>query len=133
MWYRSSLLVAVAFFSQYAGNFVAGYFATTVTKYFGITSPSANVGLTIVTGVISFISSQLGAAYVDRLVCFLFFLFVLTFHVSNVSLKGRRPMLIWGTIIFSICYAFIIALLWYYNNEESKIASAIIACKSTLN
>jgi len=87
MLYRVGILLSVAFFSQYAGNWLAGGFTSVVYTYFGLVTPQQTLGASIIPGVVSFITSQFGSAYVDKL--------------------GRRTMLLYGTISFVVCFLII--------------------------
>ncbi|KAI8806377.1 general substrate transporter [Cladochytrium replicatum] len=94
--YRMFLILQVAFFSQYAGNWLAGYFQPQITNYFGIIGDDKALLLNVVTGVISFGAALGGASLVDKF--------------------GRRPYLLFGHIGYSTWYLLmIICLAVYYN------------------
>jgi len=94
--YRLGLIICVAFFSQYSGNWLAGYFETQIETYFGITDPHSVLLFNCITSIISWLASLLGTWFVDRL--------------------GRRPILLWGTISYALIYVLMIVCLAIYND-----------------
>jgi len=95
MLYRTGLLLAVAFFSQYAGSWVASGFTGLVNGYFGFNTEQAKLGAGIVPGIVGFITSQIACIYLDRI--------------------GRRPLLLYGQISYSVCFFLILFCLLAYN------------------
>ncbi|KAJ3353397.1 hypothetical protein HDU83_006882 [Entophlyctis luteolus] len=105
MLYRTGLLIAVAFFSQYAGSWFASGFNVIVNSQFGFSSPQQQLGLSIVTAILNFVSAQIGASYVERI--------------------GRRPMLIYGSMSYVVCWIVILICLQIFNNDNSQTAVGI--------
>ncbi|KAJ3345557.1 hypothetical protein HDU83_003941 [Entophlyctis luteolus] len=105
MLYRTGLLLAIAFFSQYAGSWLATGFTVIVNSQFGFSTKQQQLGLSVGTNIVAFIFSQLGSSLVDRL--------------------GRRTMLFYGTIAFVTCWTIILVCLQIFNNDESLQAVGI--------
>jgi sugar porter (SP) family MFS transporter len=105
MRYRSGLIVAIAFFSQYAGSWLASGFSVITNAQFGWSTPQSQLGVSIVTSIIGFIVSQFGAAYTDKL--------------------GRRTMLLYGTIGYTVCWLIILITLNSFNNDPTQTALGI--------
>ncbi|KAJ3136342.1 hypothetical protein HK100_001847 [Physocladia obscura] len=105
MLYRTGLILAIAFFSQYAGSWLASGFTVIVNDQFGFKTAQQQLGLSIGTNILGFIFSQFGAAYVDRL--------------------GRRTMLLYGTIAYVVCWLVIILCLNSFNQDQSQRALGI--------
>ncbi|KAI8806249.1 general substrate transporter [Cladochytrium replicatum] len=97
--YRMFLMLCVAFFSQYAGNWLAGYFQPQITKYFGIVGDDQALLLNVVTGIISFAAALGGASLVDKF--------------------GRRPYLFFGHVGYSLWYLLIIICLAVYYQGDA--------------
>jgi sugar porter (SP) family MFS transporter len=108
--HRMGIVASVAFFSQYAGNWIPGYFQTSITQYFGITSVEWSLGLNVLNGVVSFIASLIGAYYA-------------------VEKFGRRPLLLYGTASYVLWYALIILCVGLFatsGNINAGIAGYVI-------
>ncbi|KAJ3205006.1 hypothetical protein HDU82_005469 [Entophlyctis luteolus] len=105
MLYRTGLLIAVAFFSQYAGSWFASGFNVIVNSQFGFSSPQQQLGLSIVTSILNFVAAQIGASYVERV--------------------GRRPMLIYGSMSYVVCWIVILICLQIFNNDSSQTAVGV--------
>ncbi|KAJ3349565.1 hypothetical protein HDU83_000404 [Entophlyctis luteolus] len=101
MLYRLGMLIAIGFFSQYAGNWLAGGFTVITNKAFGFNTPQQQLGLSIVNSVLGFISAQVGAAYCERI--------------------GRRPLLIYGTLSYIICWTLVIICLAIFNGSNQTL------------
>ncbi|KAJ3091359.1 hypothetical protein HK100_007197 [Physocladia obscura] len=97
MIYRFWLIIAIAFFSQYAGNWLAGGFTVITNAQFGFKTAEQQLGLSIATSALGFIFAQIGAAYCERI--------------------GRRPLIIYGTLGFIICWTLTLICLAIYNNN----------------
>ncbi|KAJ3190818.1 hypothetical protein HDU82_003812 [Entophlyctis luteolus] len=105
MLYRSGLILAIAFFSQYAGSWLASGFTTITNKQFGFNTLEQQLGLSIGTAILGFIFSQLGSAYVDKL--------------------GRRTMLLYGTIAYTVCWVVVLICLQVFNNDSTQTGVGI--------
>jgi sugar porter (SP) family MFS transporter len=95
---RSFIVIGVGFFSQAAGNWIAGYFQTQVVGYFGITSKRDNLMLQIVTAAISLAAGFTGSAFVDKV--------------------GRRPYLVYGTTLYIFFFTLLTILLAIFNHNN---------------
>jgi len=95
---RSFVVIGVGFFSQAAGNWIAGYFQSQVTGYFGIKSVSETLMLQIVTSAIALVAGVVGSAFVDKV--------------------GRRPYLVYGTALYVFFFALLTILLAIFNQNE---------------
>ncbi|KAI8900157.1 general substrate transporter [Globomyces pollinis-pini] len=85
--YRTVIIIAVAFFSQTCGNFVASYFLPQVTIYFGVPAEDAfkqNL-LQVVINIFSFAASMVGVSYSEH--------------------SSRRNTLFYGTCSFVVCFS----------------------------
>jgi sugar porter (SP) family MFS transporter len=102
--YRLLLLVCVSFFSQYAGNWLAGYFETQIETYFGITDNHSVLLFNCITSIISWLASLLGTYFVDKL--------------------GRRFLLFWGSVSYALSYLLMLICLAIYN-DGANIAAGI--------
>ncbi|KAI8807673.1 general substrate transporter [Cladochytrium replicatum] len=98
--HRALIILSVAFFSQFAGNWVPTYFQTQVTEYFGIVGEDKTLLLNVVTGGISFLASIIGASLVDKF--------------------GRRPFLLVGQMGYALWYLLIMIFLGIYYNGLSN-------------
>jgi len=95
--YRMWIIIGVAWFSQSAGNWLAGYFQSQILPYFGITAATDILLFGIITGIISLVSSMIGSAFVDK--------------------AGRRPYLVYGTGLYVFFFTILTILLAVYNQN----------------
>jgi sugar porter (SP) family MFS transporter len=105
--YRIFLVICVAFFSQYAGNWIAGYFQSQVESYFGINDTHQKLLFNVITSVISFIFGLVGASLVDKV--------------------GRRTILLYGTLSYVLWYLLIIICLAVYGYDGTNPATGPIS------
>ncbi|KAJ3115184.1 hypothetical protein HK100_001430 [Physocladia obscura] len=99
MTYRLWLIIAIAFFSQYAGNWLAGGFTVITNAQFGFKTAEQQLSLSIANSVLGFIAGQIGASFCEKI--------------------GRRTMIIYGTMGFIGCWTIILICLQIFNaNEE---------------
>jgi len=105
--YRSFLVLCVSFFSQYAGNWLAGYFEPQIETYFGIVDTHQQLLFNSITGIISFLASLFGVYMVDRF--------------------GRRPLLLYGSISYACWYLLIIICLVVYGYDGTHPATGPIS------
>ncbi|KAJ3114165.1 hypothetical protein HK098_007452, partial [Nowakowskiella sp. JEL0407] len=95
---RSFVVIGVGFFSQAAGNWIAGYFQSQILPYFGITSTEDKLLLNIITSAISLVAALVGSSFVDKI--------------------GRRPYLLIGTFLYTFFFLALTILLAIYNENE---------------
>jgi sugar porter (SP) family MFS transporter len=95
---RSFIVIGVGFFSQAAGNWIAGYFQSQILPYFGVTQPSQILLLGVITNLVSLTFSFIGSALVDKF--------------------GRRPYLVYGTFLYCFFFTLLTILLAIYNQNE---------------
>jgi len=96
--YRMWVVIGVSWFSQSAGNWLAGYFQSQILPYFGITSVSDILLFNIITGIISLVAGVIGSAFVDKV--------------------GRRPYLVYGTGLYVFFFLVLTILLAVYNQNQ---------------
>jgi sugar porter (SP) family MFS transporter len=91
--YRLLILFCVGFFSQYAGNWIAGYFLPQVTVYFGVPKEDKQSSLMLnsITACIAAVAGFYGSSLADKV--------------------RRRTLLLNGTLIFAFCYGCIMLSL----------------------
>ncbi|KAJ2995302.1 hypothetical protein HDV02_000905 [Globomyces sp. JEL0801] len=101
--YRTVIILAVAAFSQTAGNFVASYFLPQVTIYFGVPSDDAfkqNL-LQVIIGVFSLAFSLYGVSIADR--------------------SKRRDMIFYGSISFVVCFSVLTGFIAVFESTKESI------------
>ncbi|KAK9480266.1 putative lactose permease [Lipomyces japonicus] len=97
---RSRCAMLMAVFGQLSGNSLSSYYLPVMMETSGITNEKTKLLLNGIFPVISWIASVVGSLFTDRV--------------------GRRPMLIYTGICFSICFAIIMATTKYGVELKNK-------------
>ena len=100
--YRSLLVIAWSWFGQFSGNAVVGYYMTTIFLDLGIKNATTRLLLNGINSILGYIFATAGSLVVDRL--------------------GRRPMMLFSTSGFVICFAVIAGTMAAYMNDNNKAA-----------
>lgn len=100
--YRSLLVIAWSWFGQFSGNAVVGYYMTTIFLDWGIKNATTRLLLTGINSILGYIFATAGSLVVDRL--------------------GRRPIMLFSTSGFVICFAIIAGSMAAYMNNGNQAA-----------
>ncbi|QPG76554.1 hypothetical protein FOA43_003944 [Brettanomyces nanus] len=106
--YRSLLVIAWSWFGQFSGNAVVGYYITTIFLNLGIKNATTRLLLNGINSILGYVFATAGSLVVDRI--------------------GRRPMMLYSTSGFVLCFAVIAGTMAaYMNNNNLQAGRAGIA------